>query len=101
MFTRTSSRGAKRNRGQAMVEFAVVIPIFLLMLIALFDFGRAVFSYNTLTNAAREGARFAIVNQDKPSIIAWAKSQTAIAELNIPNVDVYFKQSEPNSDPML
>ena len=34
-------------------------------LVALFDLGRAVFSYNTLTNAAREGARMAIVNQDK------------------------------------
>ena len=35
------------------------------------------FAYNTLTNAAREGARTAIVNQYKPSIIARAKQQTA------------------------
>ena len=41
------------ERGQALVEFALVIPIFLLMLVALFDLGRAVFAYNTLTNAAR------------------------------------------------
>lgn len=87
-------RGSKsrRGRGQALVEFAIVIPLFLLLLVALFDLGRAVFAYNTLTNAAREGVRMAIVNQDKPSIIARAKDQTAIVELNDPSVDISFFQ---------
>ena len=83
---------ARRRRGQALVEFALVIPIFLLMLVALFDLGRAVFAYNTLTNAAREGVRLAIVNQDEASIIARAKSQTAIIELSDPSVDIDFYQ---------
>src|SRR6478735_7347122 len=82
----------RRDRGQALMEFALVIPLFLLLMVALFDMGRAVFAYNTLTNAAREGARMAIVNQDKPSIIARAKSQTAIVELNDPSVSVGFYQ---------
>jgi Flp pilus assembly protein TadG len=85
-------RGASRSGGQALVEFALVIPIFLLVLVALFDAGRAVFSYNTLTNAAREGARMAIVNQDEDTIKARAKSQTAIVELNDPAVEVDFYQ---------
>ena len=72
---------------------AFILPIFLLIFVSLFDLGRAVFVYNTLTNAAREGARLAIVNQDIPSIIARAKSQTAIAELNVPNVTVNFYQA--------
>jgi len=75
-FVARRTRPTKRRRGQAMVEFALVIPIFLLIFVALFDLGRAVFAYNTLTNAAREGVRLAIVNQDKPSIIARAKNQT-------------------------
>jgi Flp pilus assembly protein TadG len=82
----------RRGRGQALVEFAIVIPLFLLLLVALFDLGRAVFAYNTLTNAAREGVRMAIVNQDKPTIIARAKEQTAIVELNDPSVDIDFFQ---------
>jgi Flp pilus assembly protein TadG len=81
-----------RQRGQALVEFSLVIPLFLLILISLFDVGRAVFSYNTLTNAAREGARMAIVNQDIPTIIQRAKNQTAIVELNDPSVKVAFYQ---------
>ena len=50
-------------RGQALVEFALVLPIVLLLMMGVFDFGRAVFAYNSLSNAAREGARVAIVDQ--------------------------------------
>lgn len=50
-------------RGQAMVEFALVIPIFLLMIFGILDLGRAVYAYSTLNNAAREGARVALVDQ--------------------------------------
>jgi Flp pilus assembly protein TadG len=82
-----------------MVEFALVIPIFLLLLVALFDVGRAVFAYNTLTNAAREGARMAIVNQYEPSIVARAKNASAIVELNVPNVEVHFYQEKPDGTP--
>lgn len=89
---RRTGRSRTRRRGQALVEFALVIPIFLLMMVALFDLGRAVFAYNTLTNAAREGARIAIVNQDQTSIVTRAKRQTAIVELNDPSVSVGFWQ---------
>jgi len=56
---RTSSR---RSHGQALVEFAFVAPIFLLMLFSMIDFGRYVYYVQILNNAAREGARYAIVN---------------------------------------
>jgi TadE-like protein len=52
-----------RHRGQGLVEFALVFPFFIVLLFALFDVGRAVFAYNEITNAAREGARLAMVNQ--------------------------------------
>ena len=87
-------RRSTHRRGQALVEFALVIPVFLVLMVALFDLGRAVFAYNTLTNAAREGARIAIVNQYEPSIIARAKQQTAIVELNDPSVSIDFYQTK-------
>ncbi len=92
-------RGTRSGRGQALVEFALVLPILLLLLVAIFDLGRAAFAYNTLTNAAREGARIAIVNQYKPSIIARAKQQTAIVELNDPSVQVNFYQVNADGTP--
>jgi len=99
-FTR-DRRGAHDRRGQALVEFALVIPIFLLVLVALFDVGRAVFAWNTLTNAAREGARMAIVNQSTAMIRDRAKSQTAIVELVDPTVAVGFYQVADDGTPDL
>lgn len=51
-----------RTSGQALVEFALVIPIFLSLLMGIADLGRVVWAYNSLSSAAREGARFAIVH---------------------------------------
>ena len=48
-----------RATGQSLVEFALVIPIFLLILFGLIDMGRAVYSNNTVGQAAREAARLA------------------------------------------
>ncbi|MGH2445250.1 MAG: TadE family protein, partial [Candidatus Limnocylindria bacterium] len=53
----------ERGRGQSMVEFALILPIFILVLVGLFDVGRAVYAYNTVNNAAREAGRLAIVDQ--------------------------------------
>jgi hypothetical protein len=57
-----SARGRRRRHGQAMVEFALIAPIFFLILFAIMEAGRFVFYYEMLSNAAREGARYAIVH---------------------------------------
>jgi hypothetical protein len=44
------------------VEFALVAPVFFLILFAIIEAGRFMFYYETLNNATREGARYAIVN---------------------------------------
>jgi Flp pilus assembly protein TadG len=53
----------KRNteRGAALIESAITIPIILLICVALFDLGRAYQTWQVLTNAAREGARVSII----------------------------------------
>src|SRR3954447_23114830 len=51
-----------RRDGQALVEFALVAPLFFLLLFSLIEFGRAVYYVQMLNNAAREGARYAIVH---------------------------------------
>jgi TadE-like protein len=45
-----------------MVEFALVAPMFFLLLFAIIEAGRFIFYYETLSHATREGARYAIVN---------------------------------------
>lgn len=56
-------RRARDPRGQALVEFAVVFPVFMLILFGIIDVGRYVYVANSLNEAAREGARFGSVEQ--------------------------------------
>jgi Flp pilus assembly protein TadG len=53
----------RRSRGQALAEFALILPILLLLLLGIVDMGRLIYAYNAVSNAAREGGRTAIVNQ--------------------------------------
>jgi Flp pilus assembly protein TadG len=56
------SRGRRdRIRGQAMVEFALVFPIFVVVLFGLFDVGRFVYVANAISQGTREGARYGSV----------------------------------------
>jgi Flp pilus assembly protein TadG len=48
------------QKSQALIEFALVSPVLLLLLFGIIDIGRAVFYYDTLAHAAREGARAAV-----------------------------------------
>lgn len=50
------------DEGQSLVEFALMLPLLLLIITGLFDVARAVFQQNTLAYAAREGSRYAIVH---------------------------------------
>jgi Flp pilus assembly protein TadG len=63
------------HQGQALTELALVLPILLVLLMAVLDFGRAIYAYNAISNAAREGGRTAIVNQTLADIRARAAAQ--------------------------
>ena len=49
------------SRGQSLVEFALLLPVFVLFVVVIFDLGRAIYYYSAIYNAAREGARFGAV----------------------------------------
>jgi len=61
---RFARRSKNRSRGQALVEFAMVLPMFVLLLLILFDFGRVVYTQHTLTQDAREAARVGLAAPD-------------------------------------
>ena len=54
-------------RGQALLETALILPLILLVSVSIFEFGRAYQTLQVLTNAAREGARLAILPSSTPS----------------------------------
>jgi Flp pilus assembly protein TadG len=56
----------KTNRqtpGQGLVEFALILPLILLIIIVFIELGRIIYFYSALNNAVREGARYVIVTQ--------------------------------------
>lgn len=52
----------RKRRGQAMTEFALLVPFMLLLVLGIFEFGRAFYYYSALANAAREGARYGLTH---------------------------------------
>ncbi len=52
----------RRDEGQSLVEFALLLPVLMMLLVGTFDVALAVWQSNTLTSAAREGTRYAIVH---------------------------------------
>ena len=52
------------ERGAALVEFALVVPLLMAMMCVIIDFGLALFTLNNITSAVREGARWGAVRRD-------------------------------------
>jgi Flp pilus assembly protein TadG len=74
---------ARCDRGVAVVEFAVLVPVLLLIVFGTADFGLAMNTYNNETQLANEGARLAVVNKNPGpgSLQAYIKSQGDTADI--------------------
>ncbi len=53
----------KNERGATLVEFAIAATVFLTAMFAILEFGRALWVHNALTDAARRGARYAVIHR--------------------------------------
>lgn len=78
-----------RDRGAAAVEFAIMLPLLLLIIFGIIDFGRALNTQITITQAAREGARLTALNQ--PNVV----SRTQAAATGLSGVGVTVAASCP------
>ena len=80
-----------RKKGQELLEFALILPILMVLVFGITDLGRAVFYYNTIFNAAREGARYAVIYppeeyEDEVSVSNEVKNKIQNWEIGI-NID--------------
>lgn len=82
-------------KGQSLVEFALVIPILLLVIFGLFDLGYAVFIKNMISNAAREGARTGIIITKTDADIR-ARVNAAAPGLNLSTAQIAITPSPNN-----
>jgi Flp pilus assembly protein TadG len=90
---RTLSRIPGGDRGAAAVEFALVLPLLLILIFGLIDFGRALNEQIVLTQAAREGARVAALGG------ADAVGRTRTAAQPLSDVDVSVQACPANPGP--
>ena len=90
----------KNHIGQSIIEFALVIPIILAVVLAFTDLGRVVYFYSALNNAVREAARFGTVTQfaseeDRDLEIKQKVEQFSIATpLNLSDINLYCDLDE-------
>lgn len=100
------------QKSQALIEFALISPVLLLLLFGIIDIGRAVFYYDTLGHAAREGARVAaqasnqlptnsvvlttVTSQMSGVPISMRCPQGPIASATPPNNSAWLYVTEPN-----
>ncbi|MCX7622281.1 MAG: pilus assembly protein [Thermomicrobium sp.] len=96
----------RRFIGQNLVEFAIVAPLLFLFILGIMEFGWAFYVHSELTNAAREGARYAAVHgelcaQHPPCQPATATSvrQHVLDRLSIPDAESATVQLQGSLEP--
>ena len=88
--------------GQALVEFALIVPIVILLFMGIIDLGRLVYVFNAVSDAARNGVREAIVNQDCVAVATSAQSSAPAVDLSTPTAVVLtvYRSPVPTASPI-
>ena len=88
-----------RERGATLVEFAIALTVFLTAMFAVMEFGRALWVHNALTDAARRGARYAVLHSSADmdavkNVVVYGDpaggSQAVVPNLTTANVTVTY-----------
>lgn len=87
--------GSKKEQGAVAVEFALVLPIFLMLVLGIFEFGRAFNIQVSLSEAARESARYVAVHYADPDFSTAAAQNAGVAAapsvFPVPFVDISYQ----------
>lgn len=90
-----------RERGQTLTEFTLIVPILLVLVLAILQFGIIFNNYVTLTDAARAGARKGAVSRQLPDPVKACTDQVKAAAQNLNPADLTVSCSsswQPGSD---
>ena len=105
---RPDESGPGRKRGSAMVEFALVFVLFLVVLLTLMEFARGMWTYVTVAQAARQAGAYLMVHgtMDRPTLAELtAVVRTAATGLDVSELDVDVllnpDDAVPGTDPAL
>jgi Flp pilus assembly protein TadG len=99
MRTGFDTAARKSERGASLVEFAIAATVFLTVTFAVLEFGRALWVYNALNDAARKGARYAVLHNaasidDVKRLVVYGNTagtgNPVVDNLSVTNVDVTY-----------
>lgn len=90
---RQISQAIKNNRGQAIVEFALVIPWLILLIVGIMEFGLILNQYMVVAEAAREGARSAALGGDDATVSNVVKAAVPSPSMDRTKVQVTITPS--------
>jgi hypothetical protein len=88
-----------KERGASLVEFSIAATVFLMVMFAVVEFGRALWTHNALADAARKGARYAVLNEQSKidevkRVVVYGNpegdGQPILENLTTDNVDVDY-----------
>lgn len=97
----SSSSSLRRQRGSIIVEFALMLPLFLTLVLGVIEGSRVIWMYNTMSHAAREGARYAVVHgADSPSPASSSDIEQVVRDRAVGvEVEVTTAWENPNKEP--
>jgi Flp pilus assembly protein TadG len=87
----------KSEKGQSLVEFALIVPVLILLLLGIVDFSRIFHAYLTIDHAGREAARAASIGKDVGTITSIAINQGSSIGLTTGQVNVSTGSSGSNA----
>lgn len=83
----------KKRKGQSLVEFALILPLLLFLIMGIIQFGLVLSGYVTVSNAAREGARVGIIEKNDTKVVAKVtQAFDSSATLSNPVVSITFPE---------
>jgi Flp pilus assembly protein TadG len=91
--------GRRKNdsrRGAALVEFAVVMPVFLVFIVGMIEIGRAIMVQQLITNASREGARIAGYDSTTQTSTITSAVNTSLSNVKITNATTTVSPDPPS-----
>ena len=94
---KTEAKHTRRwDKGQSVVELALTLPVLLIIMVGLVELGSILFSQMTVTNAAREGARFGVAGATDNDIMQVTQNAlTTILNYDDTNVCLLYTSPSP------
>ena len=88
-------KSLRDERAQDLVEYALIFPLLALLLLGIIEFGLVILSYDSIANAAREGARYGIIH---PLDHAGIEAAARLSTIGLDQAALAFTVSNPSSD---